>query len=380
MEFTQQQQDAIEAISTWYKGWKAGAHRKQVFFLTGSAGTGKTSLAMAAATICVPNTGRVTFIAPTGKAAARLREKGCDGARTLHSFAYNPRGEDEEGDPIFHEKEVLDTMPSLVVMDEASMVGEWDMNAVLKHGIPVLALGDLGQLPPVKAPYSLTPDHVDFELTQILRQNADSNIIRAAALVRQGKVLPDREYDDVRIRTGIANLEMMIYHTEGDSQILCSFNSTRVAINRMVREALNFADSDLPKVGEKVICTYNQHQYGVMNGEQGIIVAFEELPEHEADMNETDNMMFVKIRSLSDGKVRRAKFNPDCFSRDGEVAKDALKSIGGFTYGWCITTHKSQGSEWDRVLVIDEPMGDVAKLRYTAYTRAKQTLTVYRKR
>jgi len=377
IEFTDEQNRAIEAINAWYQEWLR-TRRKQVFFLTGYAGTGKTTLAQAAAKRCVP-TGRVEFIAPTGKAASRLRAKGCDGARTLHNFAYNPRGEDEEGDPIFHEKEMLDAMPALVVMDEASMVGEWDMNAVLKHGIAVLALGDLGQLPPVKAPYSLTPDHVDFELTEILRQSGESNIIRAAAFARQGKTLPDREYEDVRVRTGTANLEMLIAHSDEQGQILCSFNTTRVAINRRIRDELGFGAHAIPQVGEKVMCTFNQHQHGFMNGEQGIILKFEEVPEYDAESNESENMLYVSLKSLSDGRERKVKFNPDCFSTDGEVAKEALKAIGGFTYGYACTVHKSQGSEFENVLVIDEPMGDVAKLRYTAYTRASKRLTIYRR-
>jgi exodeoxyribonuclease-5 len=378
IEHTDEQNRAIEAIQAWYEEWKR-TKKKQVFFLTGQAGTGKTSIARAAAERCVPDEFRIAYIAPTGKAAARLRDKGCKGARTLHNFAYNPRGEDEEGDPIFMEKTMLDVMPSLVVMDEASMVGEWDMAAVLKHGLPVLALGDLGQLPPVKAPYSLTPDHVDFELTQIMRQAGESNIIRAASLVRKGKVLPDREYTDVRIRTGIANLEMLMAHATDDAQILCSYNTTRIAINRQIREEWGY-HTDVPVVGEKVMCTANQHGFGFMNGETAIILGFEEMEEHEVDAYETSSMLFMKIRSLSDGKTRKVKFNPDCFSRDGEIAKEALKAPGGFTYGYACTVHKSQGSEWPRVLVIDEPMGDVAKLRYTAYTRASEMLTVYRRK
>ncbi len=375
---TDEQNRAIEAIQAWYEEWKR-TKKKQVFFLTGQAGTGKTSIARAAAAKCVPDEHRIEYIAPTGKAAARLRDKGCTRARTLHNFVYNPRGEDEDGDPIFFEKTMLDSMPSLVVMDEASMVGEWDMNAVLKHGIAVLALGDLGQLPPVKAPYSLTPDHVDFELTEIMRQAGDSNIIKAASLVRKGKVLPDREYDDVRVRTGIANLEMLMAHATDDSQILCSYNSTRIAINKQIRQEWGYV-ADVPVVGEKVMCTANQHGFGFMNGETAIILGFEDMPEHDVEANETTAMLYMKIRSLSDGKTRKVKFNPDCFSRDGEIAKEALKKPGGFTYGYACTVHKSQGSEWPRVLVIDEPMGDVAKLRYTAYTRASERLTIYRRK
>lgn len=377
--FTEEQQDAIAAIRTWYADLRAGRTTKQVFFLTGYAGTGKTSLARAAAAQCVPNEARIEYIAPTGKAASRLRQKGCTRARTLHNFAYNPRGEDEEGNPIFHEKGELDVMPLIVVMDEASMVGEYDLAAVTRHGIPILALGDLGQLPPVKAPEGLRPDHVDFQLETILRQAAESNIVKAAGFVRQGYRLPDREYEDVRVRTADATLEDLLEHATETSQILCSYNTTRVATNNKVRRALGFS-GNLPQVGEKVICTYNQHKFGFMNGEQGIVLKYEEIPEHDADMNDSEDMMYVRLKSLSDGRERKVKFNPNSFSDDEELQREALKNVGGFTFGYAITIHKSQGSEWDNVLVIDEPMGDIPKLRYTAYTRAAKRLTIYRRR
>jgi exodeoxyribonuclease V len=378
IEFNARQLEAIERIYAWFQAWQRGDRSKQVFFLTGYAGTGKTALARTAANKCVPNEARIEYIAPTGKAASRLRQKGCAAARTLHQFTYSVRGEDEEGDPIFAEKLALDYMPSLIVMDEASMVGEYNMDAVLRHGIPVLALGDLGQLPPVKAPYSLTPDHVDFELTDIMRQNADSNIIRAAAFARQGKILPEREYDDVKVRRGTAPLDVLIAHSGEDSQILCSYNSTRIGVNRMVREALGFKNA-LPAVGEKIMCTFNQHGHGFMNGEQGIILGFEDVPESEVGNNEASEVIYVRLKSLTDGKTRKVKYNPQSFSDDPEIAKEAQKSVGGFMYGYACTVHKAQGSEWPSVLVIDEPMGDVPKLRYTAYTRAMEHLTIYRR-
>lgn len=376
IEFNEGQLGGIEAIVNWYKGWADRKHRKQVFFLTGQAGTGKTSLAFRAAELCAPPH-RVVFIAPTGKAASRLRQKGCAGAKTLHQFVYNPRGEDEEGDPIFQEKGYLKEAPLLVVLDEASMVGEYDMAALMRHGIPILALGDLGQLPPVKAPYSLTAEHVDYELTEIMRQAADSNIIRAAGFVRDGKRLPLREYDDVRVRRGVAPLDQLTAHSGEDGQILCSYNKTRVAVNNMVREALGFT-GDLPQVGEKIMCWFNQHDHGFMNGEQGIVLSYEDIPEHKQDEDEPEEMLYVRIKSLTDGRERKVKFNPLSFSMDDETAKDALKAIGGFQFGYCATIHKSQGSEWDNVLVIEEMMGDYAKLMYTAYTRAAKRLTIYR--
>jgi exodeoxyribonuclease-5 len=374
--FNPEQQQAIEAIVKWFDGWINRRHRKQTFFLTGRAGTGKTSLARAAAARCCHEYSTV-FIAPTGKAASRLRQKGCKGAKTLHQFIYNPRGEDEEGNPIFVDKATLDDRPRLVVLDEASMVGAYDMAALLRHGIAVLQLGDLGQLQPVKAPPSLSPEAVDFELTEIMRQAAESNIIRAAGFVREGKRLPLREYNDVRIRDGRPSLDELLEHYKENAQILCSYNNTRVAINNQIREAMGFK-GDQPNVGEKVMCWFNQHSYNFMNGEQAIVIGFEDLPESDVDQNDPDELMYMRIRSLTDGREKRVKYNPLSFSRDEEARNEALKNVGGFQYGGCCTIHKSQGSEWDNVLVMEEMMGDYAKLQYTAYTRAAKILTVYR--
>jgi exodeoxyribonuclease-5 len=379
MEFNEGQLQGIERIGKWFKGWQDGRHRKQVFFMDGQAGTGKTSTARKGSEECAPEY-RVVYIAPTGKAASRLRQKGCKLAKTLHGFAYNVRGEDEEGEPIFHEKGFLDDKPLLVVLDEASMVGQRDMQAVLRHGIPVLALGDLGQLLPVNAPQALTPEHVDHTLTQIERQKGDSNIIRGASFVRQGKRLPLREYHDVQVRSGIPPLDDLLGHVGEDSQILCSYNNTRVGTNQAIREALGYKDQ-LPMPGEKVMCMFNQHTYNFMNGEQGIVIGYEDIPDSVRDVEEdlADEMIYIRLRSLTDGKERRMMFNPLSFSHDLDTRKEALKGVGGFDFGYCCTVHKSQGSEWDRVLVIEEPMGDYSKLMYTAYTRAINNLRIYRR-
>lgn len=380
MEFNQGQQTAIQLISTWYSDFVMGRTRKQFFFLTGQAGTGKTSTAYAAASACVGGESMmygVLFIAPTGKAASRLRQKGCRGAKTLHQFVYRVLGEDEEGDPNFVEKHTRDERPRLIVLDEASMVGQYDMKALLKIGIPVLMLGDLGQLPPVKAPDFLNADHVDFELTEIMRQAGESNIIRAAGFVRQGKRLPLREYDDVQVRAGKPPLEELLEHADEAAQILCSYNSTRVGTNNAIREALGFS-GPTPQVGEKVMCWFNQHGKNFMNGEQGIVLGFREIPAEDTEEGDAQEMQLLVLRSLTNGREISVKFNPLSFSEDPEVAKEALKAPGGFQFGYCCTIHKSQGSEWDNVLMIEEPMGDTSKLFYTGYTRAAKRLRIYR--
>jgi exodeoxyribonuclease V len=383
--FNEQQAAAIEKVVAWHRGYKLREHGKQVFFLAGFAGSGKTSVAFEIATQCCGSIQRVEFIAPTGKAASRLRQKGCHHARTMHQFIYNLRGEDPEtGEPIFGPKSTIDGKPDLIICDESSMLGEYDYNTLIGHGIPVLALGDIGQLPPVKAVAAFTADHVDVLLDKIERQGGQSNIIRASMFVRQGKCLPYREYDDVRVRPGSAPLEELLAHVGEDGQILCSYNKTREDVNRAVRRALTFTDP-LPMPGEKVVCKFNQHGFGIMNGEQGIVLRYEQVDarkETRDDLrpDEEDDGMRIWLKSLTDGREIRVKFKKDAFDPNWEVRREAMKKPGAFDFGYAMTVHSAQGSEWPNVLVIEESMRGVPyhQLMYTAITRAQSQLTIYR--
>lgn len=374
--FNDQQVDAINKAVVWYRGWRNRQHRRQVFFINGFAGTGKTTIAKAITTLCGVFD-RTAFIAPTGKAASRLRQKGCPNAGTLHQFVYNVRGEDEDGKPIFVAKGSIDDMPYLVTLDEASMVGGYDMEKLKSHYLPILALGDTGQVDPVKASIYFTEDMADVTLDQIER-NA-GNIVRASMFVRQGKRLPPREYHDVSVRDGRIDDEELKTFLNDDAVILCSYNSTRKYYNNRARRLLGFS-GQLPMPGEKIVCMGNQHGYGIMNGEQGIVVRYEDLPDSDIDSDEPDEMMLVIYRSLSDGKERPARFNPLAFDPDPEIQAEHVKRVGGWDYGYALTIHKSQGSEWKWVLVIEEVLRGVSyrKMMYTAITRAIEYLSIRR--
>ncbi len=379
IEFNSQQKAAIEKAVTWYKGWMTYQHRKQVFFLAGFAGTGKTSVARTIADLCAP-AHRVVYIAPTGKAASRLRQKGCRGAKTLHQFIYNVRGEDEDGDPIFIGKGALDEGPTLIIVDEASMVGEYDNKQLLSHGICVLALGDTGQVRPVKQAAVYVKGTEDVLLTEIERQNANSNIVRASMFVRDNMIIPYREYDDFRVRDNMSK-EDLLEHVGEDGQILCSRNDTRQSINARIRKLLGH-EGDLPCIGEKVVCKFNQHALNFMNGEQGIVLGYSEMPLSEREDDQSDEAcMLIKLKSLTTGKPITVKFNPHAFDKNPDVRAVAVKSVGGFDFGYVLTIHTSQGSEWDKVFIIEEKLrSEYAELMYTAYTRAISRCTVFRSR
>lgn len=375
----EQQIYAVNLAVNWFRGWQHKFHRQQVFSLAGFAGCGKTTIAMAIAQLCLgaANAGSVRYVAPTGKAASRLRQKGCTGACTIHQFIYRPAGENDDGDPIFVDKGVLDETPHLVVMDEASMVGGYVEADLCARRLPIIALYDPGQVPPVKDKQVFTIDRADICLTEIER-NA-GNIVKASMFVRQGKRLPVREYDDVSVKPSqIIDDEVFKRFLPENNVVICARNNTRTKANRRARRLLGYKDV-LPEIGEKVVATANQHSHGVMNGEQAIVLDYQDLPEGMEDEDWPD-MKMVNIRMLSTGFERWVLFNPVSFDSDFERLKAAQKCAGGFDFGYALTVHKSQGSEWEEILVFEESIPGVpyAQLMYTAITRAIKFMMLLR--
>lgn len=374
-----QQVYAVNLAVNWYRGWQHKVHRQQVFCLAGFAGCGKTTIAMAIAQLCLgaSNAGSVRYVAPTGKAASRLRQKGCTGACTIHQFIYRPAGENDDGDPIFVDKGVLDETPHLVVMDESSMVGGYVEADLCARRLPIIALYDPGQVPPVKDKQVFTIERADICLTEIER-NA-GNIVKASMFVRQGKRLPPREYDDVSVKNSqTIDDEIFKRFLPETNVVICARNATRQKANRRARRLLGYKDV-LPEVGEKVVATANQHSHGVMNGEQAIVLDYKDLPEGMED-DDWPDMKMVNIRMLSTGFERWVLFNPVSFDSDFERMKAAQKCAGGLDFGYALTVHKSQGSEWEEVLVYEESIPGVpyAQLMYTAITRAIRFMMLLR--
>jgi exodeoxyribonuclease V len=122
-----------------------------------------------------------------------------------------------------------------------------------------------------------------------------------------------------------------------------------------------------------------------MNGEQGIVVGYTQLDNSYDDgeyieKDDDDDGKRVIIKSLTDGKTLTVKFNDLCFIGNAEERKEAMKKPGAFDFGYALTVHSAQGSEWGNVLVVEEPMRGTPynQLMYTAVTRAQNRLTIYR--
>jgi exodeoxyribonuclease-5 len=250
-----------------------------------------------------------------------------------------------------------------LILDECSMVDVAMLDVIRRSGVNVIAFGDPeNQLLPVDGLPAFT--HADFVLTEVHRQAINSAAVRQATVRRT--TFTGRGYsadgDDFKFVTEALDHEFAEYDV-----VLCWQNPTRHLINRKVRTLRGF-DGDYPAAGELVCCLKNAWEYDVQNG-QTFIVA---VPYDPAE----------KIMRLiaHDGRLIEV---PDAqFGATLDKSSISPRATSAFTFGYCLTVHKSQGSEWPAVMVIDEYPFWCAEDRrrwvYTGITRARQSVMMVR--
>lgn len=412
-----QQDKALVRVSRWLE--KPGD--KQLFRLFGYAGTGKTTLAKH---LAEGVSGDVRFAAFTGKAASVLKANGALNAQTLHSLIYVPKERSKErynelkdameevqqmihedrleagNDPSFEpSQELLDRMErlqgelkaeeknskrpafslnlesplreaALLVVDECSMVDEEMAMDIMSFGKPVLVLGDPAQLPPVKGTGYFTDAEPDVMLTEIHRQARDNPIIALATRVRNGERLQLGSYGESSV-INRATPELAL----AADQILVGRNRTRLSTNHRMRDLLGKSGAPFPLDGEKLLCLRNDKEHGLLNGTLHVNVG---------DAEEIGGYVNLRIRpeDQPDAEPLLIPSHPEHFNGDPEQIGywDRLNAQE-FTFGYALTVHKSQGSQWGNVLIINEAEAfrdrDTSrKWLYTAITRASQVVTV----
>ena len=265
MKFSPQQDQALVEVNRWLK-----AGDRQIFRLFGYAGTGKTTLARH---LAEGVDGDVLFAAFTGKAAQVLRSRGASKASTIHSLIYRPKGEDLIEDEETGKTEVLPmfslnrqsplSKASLIVIDECSMVDEELGRDLLSFGVPVLVLGDPGQLPPVSGAGFFTEHEPDILLEEIHRQALDNPIVELARQARMGDPIMVGDYGDRAkvIRKSSVTSDLVL---EAD-QVLVGTNRTRRRYNERLRQLKGF-EGPLPASGDKLVCLRNDNAKGLLNG------------------------------------------------------------------------------------------------------------------
>ncbi len=362
-EWSPEQAQAIDAVGRWLKNGEP-----QVFRLFGYAGVGKTTLARH---IAEGARGDTAFAAFTGKAALVMRSKGCAGATTIHALIYRA-SEGAEGAPTFTlNAEGPASRAGLIVIDECSMVDAELARDLLSFGKPILVLGDPFQLPPVKGGGYFTEHPPDVMLTQIHRQAHDNPIIRLSEVVRSGGELEHGVYGETRVirRAAVDAADVL-----GADQVLVGTNRTRRAYNQRMRD-LNGFKEPLPVAGDRLVCLRNDRTKGLINGG---LWRVEMLGEVKKD--------FVKmtLRSEDEGARRPVKvavLKAFFEGTEGELAYALRRESDEFDYGYALTVHKAQGSQWDNVMLFDESFAfreHRARWLYTGLTRAARRLTVVR--
>jgi exodeoxyribonuclease-5 len=399
MELSPGQVVAYDKANAWLQEVRnspAALKAKPFFYIGGYAGTGKSTIANKV-TENVPNKLFGTF---TGKAASVLQKKGVEAA-TIHSLIYAlvPIREDylrdlykkkqsasatelveiskkikEELKPKFRLNDnsaLLDT--DLMIVDEVSMVNEEMGRDLLSFKVPILVLGDPGQLPPVSGEGFFTRGEPDVLLTEIHRQAAGNPIIAMASLARNGTKLKAGNWGG---GNQVVWRQSFNDHTLPDfDQIICGRNATRKALNARVRDHLGYL-GPIPNKDEKVICLKNNKDIGILNGTQWRV--------HEVE----DSGPWIELSLFPEGdeydptnkKLPLLEVSAHPFDADFENMQwYDRKRFEEFDYGYAITCHKSQGSQWEQVLIQNESWcfrESASKWLYTALTRAEKSVTV----
>ncbi len=330
----------------------------QVQTMGGYAGTGKTTVIRTLAA----HLRDFRVCAFTGKAANVLVRKGVP-ASTIHSLIYKPVEErylDSRNvwrkKTVFKRKAAFEVHIGGFIVDEASMVSRGIYDDLLSFGKPVIFVGDHGQLEPVSDRFNLMQDP-DVTLEKIHRNAGE--IARFAEFVREGNAPVDWKTAPggmVRfLPPGRVN-EIL----RATDQAICAYNSTRVAINRTVREQLR-RPPDRPVAGDRVMCLQNIKTSGLFNGMQGILTS----------VGPSNRLTFE-----AQGQRFPVSYEPRHFNCERAEPAFGTGRVS-FEYAWAITCHKAQGDEWDDVAVIQEwlPNCNRARWAYTAASRARQRLT-----
>ena len=373
MEFSPQQDRALIEVDRWLK-----AGDRQVFRLFGYAGTGKTTLARHFAEGV---DGKVFFAAFTGKAAQVLRSRGASDASTIHSLIYRPRGEETVEDEETGKKEILPMFSlnrqsplkdaSLIIIDECSMVDEELGRDLLSFGIPVLVLGDPGQLPPISGGGFFTEHEPDILLEEIHRQALDNPIVELARHVREGGQVMIGDYgESAKV---ISKHEVTPEMVLDADQVLVGTNRTRRRYNQRLRELKGFS-GPLPAAGDKLVCLRNDPAKGLLNGSLWVVTSA---------ARTVKPTMNILIRSEDEGTDRisaKVKLLKSVFEEpEKEVPWQIKRRHDDFDYGYALTVHKAQGSQWNEVVLFDESYAfreNRERWLYTAVTRAVEKLTI----
>ncbi|WP_417459058.1 ATP-dependent DNA helicase [Kordiimonas sp.] len=376
------QQEASDAIVSWARRAVtagSGSH----FTLAGLAGTGKTVLIkhtfdrLAAAGL------PMVVATPTAKAGNVLRRKGMNNVVTLHKLLYRFTGlmQTDEGDEL---PQFIDEgrwgveRPRLIGVDEGSMVDKRAFDTLVGRGVPVLFVGDHGQLPPVGQDPGIM-QNADIYLEKVRRQAEGSPIIGLAHRVRNGHIPTpdDADGDTLKVgRAGDADIARIFVEQNYDA-VVCARNATRINLNRAIRR--QFGRGEGIEVGDRVLCRLNDWVREAFNGESFVVEAVNSQPKSAGSDTVSVDLVGEPSPQFPDGQrlYNAQLYLPALYERKF-LQEDMPRGSMKFQFGNALTCHAAQGSTIPRCMAVDEVVRgwDMRRFRYTAVTRASEALAV----
>ena len=378
------------------------AHEKYTI-ISGFAGTGKSTLV----SVLVQNLPGidpekdVVYACYTGKATQVLRAKGNKNVSTLHKLVYEsfPR---PDGSFVRRKKLTIDYR--IVVVDEVSMVPKDMWEQLMTYSCYVIALGDPFQLPPINRDTdNRMLEHPHIFLDKIMRQEEGNEIIQCSLDVREGRPLKYTQGNTKNVMIlpkSQLNTGMLMWA----DQILCATNNTRTSINMEIRNLLGRGSK--PEDGDKLICLRNYWDNVsttgdfLINGSIGTLnnsyVSFGKIPYFFKADNDMIDYIVGDFVTEVEGEYKNLSMDREMIINGKEQLprkleyKLATYNQGQyahlipyqFTYGYAITCHKAQGSQFDKVLVLEEKFPfdrtEHARWLYTAITRACDKVVIVR--
>jgi exodeoxyribonuclease-5 len=359
-DLNDQQKEAVDKAMNWYF---IRSPEKNSFVLSGYAGTGKSSTLRFIIESLGLDNDSVLFAALTGKAASVLKIKGHQ-ANTIHRTFYQPIPS-SNGGCFFKLKRTIPSGIGLIVIDEAAMVEQRMLKDILSYNIPVLMMGDCGQLKPIYGGNEfITMENSDVILTKVMRSSDESGILELATMARNGEIIRPGNYGHSRVLDD--KRDLLPY--DNYSKVICWKNTTKRALNQMLREDFGYT-SVYPIKGEKIVFLNNNYNYyidykdmilPIINGLECIIL------ENAKVINSEQIMIKAKPYFIEEDDIY---FEVPCSKRifdsySNGIIED-LKTIafeerekGGMTcladFAYAITCHSAQGSEYNNVLVMNE--------------------------
>ena len=361
MILTKKQEEGLKIAVQRFK------NNEKYTVISGYAGSGKSTLVRFIVDALDVPEDKVCYATFTGKAAQVLLKKGNHNVLTLHKLLYDSK---PRPNGTFYRIKKTSIPYRIVIVDEVSMAPKELMDLLFSHRVYVICLGDPFQLPPVdKDADNHLLDHPHVFLDEIMRQAQESEIIRLSMVIREQKPIAFNKGLDAYV---IPQRELNTGMIEWADQILVGTNAKRVAINNEVRKLLNRTEK--PEDGDKVICLRNywdniaNNEDPLVNGTIGYLhdcyETFYKYPPYVCNKM----VRLINAKFISDSNANFGSLDMDkkmilegesslTFKEQYKISQNRLtKSMVPyqFTYGYAITVHKSQGSSWPKVLVIEE--------------------------